>query len=54
MCIRDRLTGMVEELLEFTRMQDGRFTLHVETADILAEFEDTVFMYCLLYTSRCV
>ena len=39
-----RLTGMVEELLEFTRMQDGRFTLHVETADILAEFEDTVFM----------
>ena len=40
-----RLTGMVEELLEFARMQDGRFTLHVETADILAEFEDTVFMY---------
>ena len=40
-----RLTGMVEELLEFTRMQDGRFTLHVETANILAEFEDTVFMY---------
>ena len=40
-----RLTGMVEELLEFTRMQDGRFTLNIETADILAEFEDTVFMY---------
>lgn len=40
-----RLTGMVEELLEFTRMQDGRFTLNVESADILAEFEDTVFMY---------
>ena len=40
-----RLTGMVEELLEFTRMQDGRFTLSVEKADILAEFEDTVFMY---------
>ena len=31
-----RLTGMVEELLEFTRMQDGRFTLHVETEDILS------------------
>ena len=30
-----RLTGMVEELLEFTRMQDGRFTLNVETADLL-------------------
>ena len=40
-----RLTGMVEELLEFTRMQDGRFTLNVEMADILSEFEDTVFMY---------
>ena len=40
-----RLTGMVEELLEFTRMQDGRFTLTVEKADLLAEFEDPVFMY---------
>ncbi len=40
-----RLTGMVEELLEFTRIQDGRFTLNVEPADLLAEFEDTVFMY---------
>lgn len=40
-----RLTAMVEELLEFTRIQDGRFTLNVETADILAEFEDAVFMY---------
>lgn len=40
-----RLTSMVEELLEFTRMQDGRFTLNVQTADIQAEFEDTVFMY---------
>jgi len=40
-----RLTGMVEELLEFTRMQDGRFTVNMEMADILSEFEDTVFMY---------
>lgn len=40
-----RLTGMVEELLEFTRMQDGRFTLNMEMTDILSEFEDTVFMY---------
>ena len=40
-----RLTGMVEELLEFTRMQDGRFTLNVTRGDIQAEFEDTVFMY---------
>ena len=40
-----RLTGMVEELLEFTRIQDGRFTLNVTHSDIRAEFEDTVFMY---------
>ncbi len=40
-----RLTEMVVELLEFTRLQDGRFTLNMETADIRAEFEDTVYMY---------
>lgn len=40
-----RLTSMVEELLEFTRMQDGRFTLNVQPCDIRADFEDTVFMY---------
>jgi signal transduction histidine kinase len=36
---------MVVDLLDFTRIQDGRFTLNIETADILAEFEDTVYMY---------
>lgn len=40
-----RLTEMVVELLDFTRIQDGRMTLNVETADIRGEFEDTVFMY---------
>ena len=40
-----RLTEMVMDLLDFTRMQDGRMTLHVEQTDIRAEFEDTVFMY---------
>ena len=40
-----RLTEMVMELLDFTRMQDGRMTLAVEQTDIRAEFEDTVFMY---------
>ena len=40
-----RLTEMVVELLDFTRMQDGRMTLNVELSDIRAEFEDTVFMY---------
>ncbi len=40
-----RLTGMVEELLEFTRIQDGRFHLNVAKSDLRSEFEDTVFMY---------
>ena len=40
-----RLTEMVMELLDFTRMQDGRMTLSVEMADVRAEFEDTVFLY---------
>ena len=40
-----RLTEMVVDLLDFTRMQDGRMTLSMEQADIRAEFEDTVFMY---------
>ena len=40
-----RLTEMVEELLDFNRIQDGRMKLNYEEADILSEFEDTVFMY---------
>ena len=40
-----RLTEMVMELLDFTRMQDGRMTLAVEVTDIRGEFEDTVYMY---------
>ena len=40
-----RLTKMVEELLEFTRMQDGRFNLRIEQINIEAELEDTIFAY---------
>ena len=40
-----RLTEKVMELLDFTRMQDGRMTLNVELTDIRGEFEDTVYMY---------
>ena len=40
-----RLTEMVVDLLDFTRIQDGQMTLNVETTDIRSEFEDTVFMY---------
>lgn len=41
----ERLTGMVTDLLVFTRMQDGRFNLRVELIDIAAEFEDSIFTY---------
>ena len=40
-----RLTNMVEELLEFSRIQDGRFTLSIEPVDIKAEFADAVYTY---------
>ena len=41
----DRLTGLVINLLDFTRLQDERMTLNMETVDIRGEFEDTIFMY---------
>lgn len=40
-----RLTEMVLELLDFTRIQDGRMTMNMELADIRSEFEDVVYMY---------
>ena len=40
-----RLSGMVEELLEFSRIEDGRFTLSIEPIDIKAELEDAVYTY---------
>ena len=44
-----RLTTMVEELLEFTKMQDGRFTLRVESVDLASELEDAVYTYFELF-----
>ncbi len=44
-----RLTNMVEELLEFSKMQDGRFTLRVEPVDLQAELEDAVYTYRELF-----
>lgn len=40
-----RLTEMVLELLDFTRIQDGRMTMNMEMSDIRSEFEDVVYMY---------
>ncbi len=44
-----RLSTMVEELLEFSKMQDGRFTLQIEPVDLQAEFEDAIFTYRELF-----
>lgn len=41
----ERLSQMVEELLDFSRMQNGRFSLTKTTMDILAELGDAVLIY---------
>jgi len=40
-----RLTKLVEEMLEFTRMEGGRLVLQIEPLDIRAEFEEVVYLY---------
>ncbi len=41
----ERLSQMVEELLDFSRMQNGRFSLNKATMDVLAELGDAVLIY---------
>lgn len=41
----ERLSQMVEELLDFSRIQNGRFTLQKSTMDILAELGEAVLVY---------
>lgn len=41
----ERLGNMVEELLDFSRMESGRFSLILEKMDVLAELEETVLMF---------
>ncbi len=40
-----RLEQMVEELLDFSRIQSGRLTLQMDTIDIVAELEDALLIY---------
>ncbi len=40
-----RLSGLVEELLDFSRMESGHITLRQARVDVLAELEETVFLY---------
>ena len=41
----ERLSQMVEELLDFSRIQDNRLMLIMDTIDILAELGETVLIY---------
>lgn len=41
----DRLSSLVEELLDFSRIQNGRFTLVFSNMDVLAELEDAILIY---------
>ncbi|HBQ45549.1 MAG TPA: sensor histidine kinase [Ruminococcaceae bacterium] len=41
----ERLSGMVEELLDFSRMQGGRMTLTMDKIDLLAELGAAVYMF---------
>lgn len=41
----ERLEGMVEELLDFSRIQNGKFTLQMANTDILAELDDALLIY---------
>jgi len=41
----ERLSAMVEELLDFSRMQNGKLSLQTSNIDIIAELADAVLMY---------
>ena len=40
-----RLSGLVEELLDFSRVESGRITLHLGLVSVLAELEEAVFLF---------
>lgn len=41
----ERLCGLVEELLDFSRLQCGKMVLSLEKIDILAEISEAVYMF---------
>lgn len=41
----ERLSGLVEELLDFSRLQNGRMQLMQERMDILAELDEAVYLF---------
>jgi signal transduction histidine kinase len=41
----ERLSQMVEELLDFSHLQSGKFTLSKEDLEIFSELEDAIYIY---------
>lgn len=41
----ERLSGIVEELLDFSRLQSGRLVMSMDKLDILAELGEAVYMF---------
>ena len=41
----ERLSGLVEELLDFSRIQSGRMTLIMDKVDLLAELDEAVYLF---------
>lgn len=41
----ERLSGLVEELLDFSRLQSGRMKLFAQRLDILAELDEAVYLF---------
>lgn len=41
----DRLSGLVEELLDFSRMQSGKLSLHMQEINVIEVLEEAVYMY---------
>ncbi len=41
----DRLSGLVEELLDFSRIQSGRMTMSIQPLDLVSEADDAVEMF---------
>ena len=39
-----RLTGLVEELLDFSRLQSGRMVMNMSRVDLLTELDEVVFL----------
>ena len=41
----ERLSGLVEELLDFSRMQSGHLMMKFGRTDVVAELEEAVFLF---------